>query len=149
MLTLAALAFALMLPIDDTSEDGLVRMQSAFSVAETADRLDAALRDKGMTVFTRIDHAEGADRAGLSLRPTVVVLFGNPKVGTLLMQCDQDVAIDLPQKALIYEDAAGDVWLAYNDPAYLAGRHGLGDCEDVLQNISNALQHFAEAATTP
>jgi len=149
MLTLAALAFALMLPIDDTSEDGLVRVHSAFGVAETADRLDAALRDKGMTVFTRIDHAEGADRAGLSLRPTVVVLFGNPKVGTLLMQCDQDVAIDLPQKALIYEDAAGDVWLAYNDPAYLAGRHGLGDGEDVLQNISNALRHFAEAATTP
>ena len=83
----------------------------------------------------------------MSLRPTEVVIFGNPKVGTPLMNCAQSVAIDLPQKALIWQDEAGEVWLAYNDPAYLAGRHKIEGCDEVLKKVSGALANFAAAAT--
>ena len=130
--------------------DGLVMTQSAHGVGETADRLEKALLDKGMTVFVRVDHAAGAAKAGQELPATELVLFGNPKVGTPLMQCQRTVAIDLPQKALIWEDADGHVWLAYNDPQYLDGRHQLGEaCAEVLGKVSAALSAFASAATAP
>lgn len=128
------------------AENGLITLKSAHSVAKTADRLEKALTQKGMTVFIRIDHAQGAKKAGKTLRPTQVVIFGNPKVGTPLMQCAQTVAIDLPQKALIYEDVNGTVWLTYNDPAYLARRHAIKDCDMVLRKISKALDFFTQAA---
>lgn len=99
-----------------------------------------------MTVFERINHSKGAKSAGLELRPTEVVIFGNPKVGTPLMLCSQSVAIDLPQKMLIWQDQAGDVWLAYNDPGYLAKRHNIEGCDEVLGKISTALGNFAAAA---
>ena len=128
--------------------DGLVTLQSAHSVDETADRLVKVLNKKGMTVFTRIDHAAGAAKVDKNLRPTQVVIFGNPKVGTPLMKCAQSIAIDLPQKALIHEDAAGKVWYSYNDPAYLANRHSLSGCEEVLKKVSGALGKFAAKATS-
>jgi uncharacterized protein (DUF302 family) len=102
-----------------------------------------------MTVFIRINHAEGAQKVGKKLRPTELVVFGNPKVGTPLMQCSQSVAIDLPQKALIWEDEAGLVWLSYNDPRYLAKRHGITECVNVIKKIEKALSNFAHAATRP
>jgi uncharacterized protein (DUF302 family) len=102
-----------------------------------------------MTVFNRINHAEGAKKIGSSLLPTELVIFGNPKVGTPLMVCSRSVAIDLPQKALIWEDDKGQVWLSYNNPTYLAERHGISGCQEVLKKVAGALKNFAAAATKP
>lgn len=115
----------------------------------TSERLVKALQAKGMTVFARIDHAAGAQSVGQTLRATEVVVFGNPKVGTLLMQCSQSTAIDLPQKALIWEDQDGQVWLSYNHPQYLAKRHHIENCGEILVKIEQALSNFAQAATSP
>jgi uncharacterized protein (DUF302 family) len=102
-----------------------------------------------MNVFLRINHTEGARKVGQELRPTELVIFGNPKVGTPLMQCGQTAAIDPPQKALIWQDENGQVWLAYNDPQYKATRHGIDGCKTVLNKVKNALKNFAKAATQP
>ncbi len=130
------------------ASEGMVKVKSAHSVGETADRLEKALLAKGMKVFQRIDHAAGAKTAGKTLRPTQLLIFGNPKVGTPLMLCSQSIAIDLPQKALIWEDAEGAVWLAYNDPAFLKLRHGTRGCDPVLDKVSKALGNFARSATS-
>jgi uncharacterized protein (DUF302 family) len=106
--------------------DGLITLASSLTPKETADRLAAEIAARGMTVFARIDHAAGAAAAGLALRPTELLIFGNARGGTPVMQADQAIGIDLPLKALVYEDAAGRTWLAYNDPHWLAQRHGLG-----------------------
>lgn len=127
--------------------DGLIMKRSAHTVEETLDRLAAALEAKGLTVFTRIDHAAGAAGAGLELRETQVLIFGNPRLGTPLMQSNRTIAIDLPQKALAFEDAEGQVWLAYNDPVYLAGRHDIADREALLDKIAGALDAFTDEAT--
>ena len=129
------------------ADNGLISIKSSHTVRVTADRLEKNLKMKGMTVFARINHAEGAEKVGKKLRPTELIIFGNPKVGTPLMQCGQSVAIDLPQKALIWEDEAGQVWLSYNDSRYLAKRHGIKGCDEVIQKIENALGHFAKTAT--
>ncbi|MEE9539556.1 MAG: DUF302 domain-containing protein [candidate division NC10 bacterium] len=131
------------------ADNGLISIKSSHDVQRTADRLENTLREKGMTVFIRINHAEGAQKVGKKLRPTELVVFGNPKVGTPLMQCSQSVAIDLPQKALIWEDEAGHVWFSYNDPRYLAKRHGIAECVNVIKKIEKALSNFAHAATRP
>jgi uncharacterized protein (DUF302 family) len=106
--------------------DGLITMPSSFAAKETMDRLEAEIRARGMTVFARVDHAAGAAEIGLPLRPTELLVFGNARGGTPLMQAEQTIGIDLPLKALVFEDAAGKVWLSYNDPHWLAQRHGLG-----------------------
>ena len=129
--------------------NGIISVKSSHEVKATADRLENALKQKGMTVFIRINHAEGAQKVGKKLRPTELVVFGNPKVGTPLMQCRQSTAIDLPQKALIWEDVEGQVWLSYNDPNYLVERHGITGCAEVLKKIEKALSNFAKAATMP
>jgi uncharacterized protein (DUF302 family) len=107
------------------ADNGLMTVPSAHGVKDTMDRLELDVKSKGMTVFARIDHAAGATEAGLALRPTELLIFGNAKAGTPLMQLHQTIGIDLPLKALAWEDAAGQVWLSYNDPAWLAARHGL------------------------
>lgn len=127
--------------------DGVVSVPSTHSVKETADRLEVVLKKKGMKVFLRINHAAGAASVGKTLRPTELVIFGNPKVGAPLMQCAQSVGIDLPQKALISEDADGKVWFSYNDPKYLQQRHHIQGCDPVLAKVSGALGNFAKAAT--
>src|SRR3981189_401483 len=106
--------------------NGLVSVQSRVPAKETLDRLLAALAARKLTVFARVDHAAGAASVGPPLRPTEVVIFGDPKGGTALMQDQQSAGIDLPLKVLIWEDADGKAWLTYNDPAWIAGRHGLG-----------------------
>lgn len=131
------------------AENGLIIVKSAHNVQMTANRLSKHLDNKGMKVFARIDHAEGAEKVGKNLRPTELFIFGNPKVGTPLMQCQQSIAIDLPQKMLIWEDDAGQAWLTYNDPAYIAQRHNIKDCKAVIGKINNALNSFAIAATKP
>jgi uncharacterized protein (DUF302 family) len=132
-----------------SAEPGLIRVKSSHDVKNTADRLENILKEKGMNVFLRIDHTEGARKVGKELRPTELIIFGNPKVGTPLMQCSQTMAIDLPQKALIWQDESGQVWLTYNDPQYLAKRHGIDACKAVLDKVKNALKNFAQAATQP
>ena len=139
--------FSIMFAISAYADAGIISVKSAHSVKDTADKLEAVLNEKGMNVFVRIDHAAGAKKAEMELRPTELVIFGNPKVGTPLMHCAQTVAIDLPQKALIWEDETGQVWLSYNDPQYLSDRHGLGECADVIKKVSGALGNFAKAAT--
>jgi uncharacterized protein (DUF302 family) len=145
---LFVLGVAWMLSSIAVAADGMISIRSIHDVAATADRLEAVLAAKGMTVFARVDHAAGAASVDLSLRPTQLLVFGNPRVGTPLMQCSQSVALDLPQKALIWEDPEGTVWLSYNDPAYLDARHGLDDCAAVLKKVSAALANVAAAATS-
>jgi len=130
--------------------DGVVNVKSSYAVEDTAERLATALANKGMTLFARIDHAGGAKSVGLEMRPTVLMVFGNPKAGTPLMQCQQSIAIDLPQKALIWQAEDGQVWLTYNDPQYLARRHQLDSCgEQALQKVAGALANFSRLATAP
>lgn len=131
----------------DTDNHGMINMKSKYSVAETIDRLESALNKKGMTIFTRVDHSAGAKKAGMQLRPTELLIFGNPKVGTPLMLCSQTTALDLPQKALAYQDKEGQVWLAYNDPAYMAERHAIKGCDKAIQKVANALAKFTSLAT--
>ncbi|PSU59333.1 DUF302 domain-containing protein [Photobacterium aphoticum] len=129
------------------ASDGLVRVKSALSVKDTANKLEAILKQKGMNVFARIDHGGAANQIDVPLRPTELVIFGNPKVGSPLMACKQQVGIDLPQKMLISESANGDVWLTYNDPVYLFSRHNISGCDTLLGKITQALKNIATAAT--
>ncbi len=139
-------AAVILLPAGAQAAEGVIVKESNHSVTETIDRLESALSEAGLTIFARIDHAAGAESAGLSLRPTTVLIFGNPNLGTPLMNGAPTVAIDLPQKALAYEDENGNVFLAYNDPAYLAERHGLEGQDEVLARITGALGNFTDAA---
>jgi len=130
--------------------DGLTTVPSGFGPKETMDRLEAAIKARGMTVFARIDHAAGAAQVGLPLRPTEVLIFGSAKAGTPLMQASQTIGIDLPLKALIFEDAAGKVWLSYNDPRWLAQRHGLGtEVDRTVDAMAAVLNAVAATATKP
>lgn len=128
--------------------EGVVDVQSDFDVQETVERMVNLLNEKGMTVFNRIDHSEGAGKAGIDLRGTVLIIFGNPKVGSPLMKCRQSIAIDLPQKALVREDEKGKVWISYNAPAYLVKRHDVAGCEEVVHKIEKALSGITKAAAT-
>jgi uncharacterized protein (DUF302 family) len=129
--------------------DGLTTIPSSYGPKDTMNRLEAAVKAKGMTIFARIDHAAGASAAGLSLRPTEVLIFGNAKGGTPLMQSVQTIGLDLPLKALVWQDISGKTWLSYNDPAWLAKRHGLsGEAEAAVGIITAALHAVATAATT-
>jgi len=143
------LIMILLLTTAGYADSGLISVKSSHDVKTTADRLENSLKQKGMNVFIRINHAQGAQKIGKELRPTELIIFGNPNVGTPLMQCRQSVAIDLPQKALIWQDAQGQVWLSYNDPNYLVERHQITGCEEVIKKIAKALGNFANAATMP
>jgi len=145
-LLLAFLYFVLLSSIAH-ADSGLIEVKSNYSVKETADRLEKILLEKGMTLFAKVNHGQGAESVGLSLRPTELIIFGNPKVGTALMICSQRIAIDLPQKALVWEDEKGVVRLTYNNPRYLSKRHDTTGCEIVIKNVQNALKRFASLAT--
>lgn len=126
---------------------GLVTKRSSHSVAETMDRLEQAVRERGLVVVARVDHAGAAQRAGLALRPTQLLIFGNPQAGTPVMQSAQTAGIDLPLKALAWEDEKGQVWLGYNDPAWIAQRHGVKEAAQVLQGMRSALDGLTDLAT--
>ena len=129
------------------SANGLITLPSAHGVKETVDRLAAEVTAKGMTVFARIDHAAGAKEVGLPLRPTELLIFGNAAGGTPLMQVLQTAGIDLPLKALAWEDADGKCWLSYNDPAWIAQRHGdAARVSAVTTRLAAALAALAKAA---
>ena len=125
--------------------DGLVALKSPHTARDTMDRLEATVKERGLTVFARIDHAAGAAKVSKTLRPTELLIFGNPQGGTPLMECAQTAGIDLPLKALVWQDEAAQVWLGYNDPAFLAQRHGAAACP-VVENLRKALSGLAEAA---
>ena len=125
---------------------GLVTLQSNHSVKDTADKLVSIIESKGMKVFARVDHQKNAQGVDLTLRPTQVIMFGNPTAGTPLMNCEQSVAIDLPQKILISEDADKKVWLSYNNPQYLKTRHNIKGCDTEIANIAKALNSVSKAA---
>jgi uncharacterized protein (DUF302 family) len=125
--------------------DGLVEVKSPHSAAVTMTRLEDTVKQRGLVVFARIDHAQGALKIGKTLRPTEVLIFGSPQGGTPLMECAQTAGIDLPLKALVWEDAAAQVWVGYNDPAYLAQRHSAPQCA-VVDNLRKALAAITEAA---
>ncbi|MGB7180903.1 MAG: DUF302 domain-containing protein [Burkholderiaceae bacterium] len=125
--------------------DGLIASKSSFSVSETMDRFEAVAKGKAMKIFARVNHAAGAKTVGQDLRPTELLIFGNPKGGTPLMQCSQSFAIDLPLKALAWQDDQGQVWLGVNDIEALASRHEASDCPAVAK-VKGALSKFMAAA---
>jgi uncharacterized protein (DUF302 family) len=116
------------------AENGMIHVTSPYSVPETLRRLESLLQARGLAIFGRIDHSGEAEKAGLKMRPTELLIFGSPKQGTPLMVASPTLAIDLPLKALAWEDASGKVWLSYNTPEYLKQRHNIPD--DLLKNIS-------------
>jgi uncharacterized protein (DUF302 family) len=129
--------------------EGLVTIRSSYGPEETMNRFETEVRAKGMTVFAHVDHAAGAAAVGMSLRPTDLLIFGNAKGGTPLMQSVQTIGIDLPLKALVWQDAAGTTWLSYNDPSWLAKRHGEGpEAEATVNAMTAALNAMATKATT-
>ena len=128
------------------SSNGLVTVASRFSVRETIDRLATAATSAGLLVFARIDHAANAVQAGMELRPTELLIFGNPKGGTPLMQDKQTAGIDLPVKALAWEDEEGTVWLTYNEAKWLASRHELGTrSKDAVEGIEEGMAALARS----
>jgi uncharacterized protein (DUF302 family) len=128
-------------------ESGLVTVRSALDFDATLARLVAGLEARGMTIFARVDHAAGAASVGLALRPTSLVIFGKPEAGTPLMQIGQTAGIDLPLKMLAWRDADGIVWLSYNDPSWIAARHGLGgEAEQAVRAMGSGLEALARHA---
>jgi len=126
-------------------EQGIIRLRSAYPVAETLDRLEASLKQRAVMVFARIDFSGDAARAGLSLRPEQLLIFGNPKGGTPLMAAQPSVGLDLPLKALAWEDVDGQVWVAYNDPLYIVQRHGVAAALAAnLAAVTPLLEHAAQ-----
>ena len=149
-LTTAVLALALPLTLAlaataAAAADGLVALKSPYPAKETMNRFEDNAKQRGLIVFARIDHAAGATRIGKTLRPTEVLIFGNPQGGTPLMECAQTMGIELPLKALVWEDAQGQVWLGYNDPAWLVSRHGAAECP-AAQAVGKALSSLSETA---
>jgi uncharacterized protein (DUF302 family) len=127
--------------------DGLTNILSAYGPKETMDRLESEVEANGLTVFARVDHSAGAATVGLKLRPTELLIFGNARGGTPLMEADQRIGVDLPLKALVYQDEAGKVWVTYIDPSWLARRYGLGvAAAGNVEALSKVLGSLATAA---
>lgn len=145
---IGALALGLTIAGGAVAQSGLVVKPSAHGVIETLDRLEELLAEKGITVLARIDHAMGARGADMDLSATELLIFGNPKLGTPLMQSAPSAGIDLPMKALAWQDGDGKVWLAYNDPAYIAERHGIENQAEVITIMTGALDQLTDAATS-
>jgi uncharacterized protein (DUF302 family) len=129
--------------------EGLITVPSSLGPKETMDRLEKEIKAKGLTIFARVDHAAGAAEVGLALRPTELLIFGNAKGGTSLMQANQTAGIDLPLKTLVWQDESGKTWLSYNDPSWLAKRHALGtEVKPAVEAMVALLGAVAKTATT-
>ncbi len=128
------------------ADNGLIQLKSPYSIQQTTDKLISILKGKGMTIFAQINHSSGAKKVNIELAPTQVIIFGNPKIGSLLMQCQRTIAIDLPQKALIWRDANAQVWVTYNDAEYLAKRHHMNNCHGVVEKVKKALNKLITTA---
>jgi uncharacterized protein (DUF302 family) len=143
-LGLATLAFA-----QADENNGLVVKQSPYSVSVTLDRLEAILKEKGITIFARVNHTAGARANFIPLRPTELLIFGNPKLGSHFFTAEQAAGIDLPMKVVAWEDEKGKVWLAYNDPMYIVKRHMIKKRDDVAEKMRAALDAMTDAAISP
>lgn len=126
--------------------EGLIRVESQHGVKETVDRLAATIEKRGIKIAARIDHSAAARAAGLELAPTELLIFGNPKLGTPLMQENQTMGIDLPMKILTWQDASGKVWMAFSDPDDLKSRHGVKTHDEIFVKMRKALEGLAQAA---
>ena len=126
--------------------NGLINKQSPYTVKKTLNRLEKILRSKGITIVKRWSHDGGAKKVGIPLRPTELLIFGNPKLGSHFFTSNQAAGIDLPMKALAWKDEAGQVWLTYNDPQYIADRHGIKDRDEVVKKMSAALDGMTNEA---
>jgi uncharacterized protein (DUF302 family) len=131
------------------AETDLVMLPSAHRASETVERLKSLLAQKGIQVFAHVDHAAAAEKVGLSLRPTQVLIFGNPKAGTPLMQSQQSIGLDLPLRVLVWEDAAGKVWLTYRRVEPLARQHHVTGCDETVKALDDGLSALARAAAGP
>jgi uncharacterized protein (DUF302 family) len=131
------------------ADNGLITKASAYSVKETIDRLETSLKQKGITVALRWSHSDKANAVGVKLRPTELLIFGNPKLGSHMFTSKQTAGIDLPMKALAWQDENGKVWLTYNDPVYIAQRHGIADRPEIVARMGAALKKITDAAVTP
>ena len=144
----ALIAIICLTGVQAMTADGLVTVRSKHDPKETMSRLEAEVKSKGLTIFTHVDHAAGAAGVGLSLRATDLLIFGNANGGTPLMQIDQTMGIDLPLKVLVWQDQAGTTWLSYNDPGWLAQRHGLGKgAEPSVNVLTGALRAIVKYAS--
>jgi uncharacterized protein (DUF302 family) len=130
----------------DLAEAGLVTLPSAHGASATVERLKSLLQQKKIEVFAHIDHAAGATKVGLSLRPTQVLIFGNPQAGTPLMQDQQTLGLDLPLRVLVWEDAAGQVWLTYRRPRLLAQQHHVAGHDELVKSLDDGLAALVGAA---
>lgn len=128
-------------------ENGMINKKSHFSVKVTLDRLENVLRKKGITIVTRWSHHAGAKKANIPLRPTELLIFGNPKMGSHFFTSQQSAGIDLPMKALAWKDKNGQVWLTYNDPMYIASRHGIDNRPAIVKKMTGALNNLTNVAT--
>jgi uncharacterized protein (DUF302 family) len=139
----------LLIAASASAQGGLISVKSSHDVTTTAERLEQALQEKQITVFARIDHAAGARQIGETLPPTLLIIFGSPAIGTPLIQRSRSIGLDLPLKALIWQDSAGQVWFTYTDPDTLTRRHGISERQDLVTRMQNAMAGFAQAATQP
>lgn len=146
---IAATAALVFIASSAHAAESLVTKKSSHSVSVTADRFAAALKEKGITLVARVNHAGAAKQVGMELRPTELLIFGNPKLGTPLMQSNQTAGIDLPLKALIWQDAKGDVWIGYVSPETVVARHGIADRAEVVKKMTGALEGLSAGAAKP
>lgn len=128
------------------SENGLETKSSPYDVSETAFRLEQIINDQGLTLIARVDHSANAEKVGAKLKPTQLLIFGNPKVGTPLMECSPTTAIDLPQKILVWQNDDNQTQITYNQPQYLQKRHDINDCDAILAKVSGVLKDITEQA---
>lgn len=146
--SLVVMLVMLFSPLAVNAANGMLSIESQFDVETTADRLEKMLVQKGMTIFNRVRHSESAGKVGIQLNETQLIIFGNPKAGSPLMKCQQTVAIDLPQKALIRKDENNKVWISYNDIRYLVKRHGVQNCTKVISKIEKLLASITRSAAS-
>ncbi|MCO6441859.1 MAG: DUF302 domain-containing protein [Nitrococcus mobilis] len=142
---MAAAIVVAALPIAATAAE-LTTKRSPYSVAETLDRLENILAEQGIAVMARVDHAKNAEKVDLDLRPTQLLIFGKPEIGTKLLQQDQIIGIDLPLKVLAWQDASAQVWIGYEDPRSIAAERGLTGAKDTLQKMAEGLDNLTDAA---
>lgn len=145
-LTLAIFLCSFSMQAQAVDVQGMIIKPSEFTVSETLDRLEKILVSKEISVFARIDHAAGAEKIGKELSATQLLIFGNPKLGTPLLQQQQTIGIDLPLKVVAWEDDQGNVWLGYNTPEYVAQRHHIEDAEEIINKMAGALKKFTDYA---
>jgi len=136
----------LLLSLPVYAAEGMVVMQSSHGVAKTVDRLEKVVSNAGFRVFARIDHGQAAKNVNIELKPVELLIFGKPKAGSLLMQSQPSVAIDLPMKYLVWKDAAGKVNIGWNDPAWVAARHGITDRDKLVKKMTGVLRKLAGKA---